>query len=605
MDPTAKSEEERRLSKSLQLPTLFTTVLESNALLREEIDRMEDSECTAFDMQRHSSGTEKRNIRRQGSGKESHFEKKLLLLTAASKEEDVGLEKDSESDVSSQEEETDTDEMSESDEEDNKATSSLSTVQQPCDQLNSGDLRVPLSITSLSSTEICSTVSGSCSSEGDLFASPGQSTIETMWDNFSVDEYAPPLKQKEKDKKCVSEPVQQEWSHRVTIPQPFTMMIRESAKPKKKSKALIIAEQEKFDRELQEEVECHKKFRALPVPATTYIPLHELSRRENHKQQPQVECTNEVVHSIRPFSFMKREEEKRQRKLEALNKGKKADKRVFKAKPTPQNILSPQISEQLKEKEEYRRILIRVRSQEMLAQAELPKNMQVKGREYTVGKLRKETLENRQSSAFVTKEHTFHPKIKPTIPDHDYLYSQFQQQLAAKRELRPPTTPKPFLLRTSSTPSPKVHIPEEHSKSSSLKSLGRSGTSVDTLHSRSGSCRPMYSIQMTQAAKLRQSVNERKLAEDTEKEAEAEEVRRSKREQQRELRNRVVERVQSYDHSAWLQEKQREKLQELRSRHSHTSFACSSITGDNYGIMFGIAQSCYSSTIGTTVDIPN
>lgn len=568
MDPTAKSEEKERrfVSKSLQLPTLFTTVLESNALLREEIDRMEDSECTAFDMQRHRSGTEKRNLQRQGSRKESHFETQLLSLKTAS-EEDIVFEKDSES------------EMSESDEEDDEgeySDSSLSTVEQPCDRLNPGDLHAPppLSITSVSSTEIGS--SGNCSSEGDPFASPGQSTIETMWDNFSVDEYAPPLKQKEqKVKKCVSEPVQQEWSHRVTIPQPFTMMIREAGKPKKKSKALIIAEQEKFEREIQEEVECQKKFRALPVPATTYIPLHEL-RREHHKQQSQVECANKVVHSIRPFSFMKREEEKRQRKLEVLNKRttKKADERVFKAKPTPHNILSPQISEELKEKEEYRRILIRVRSQEMLAQAELPKNMQVKGREYTVGKLRKETLENRQGSAFVTKEHTFHPKIKPTIPDHDYLYSQFQQQLAAKRELRPPTTPKPFLLRTSSAPSRKVHIPEEQSersKSSSLKSLGRSSTSVDTPYSRSGLCRPMYSIQMTQAAKLRQGVNERKLAEDTEKEAEAEEVRRSKREQQRELRTRVVERVQSYDHSAWLQEKQREKLQELRSLHNHTS----------------------------------
>lgn len=419
----------------------------------------------------------------------------------------------------------------------------------------------------MSSTEVSSVLSGS--SEGDPFASPGESMIETMWDNFSVDEYAPPLKQTgQKVKKCASVPVQQEWSNRVTIPQPFTMMIRESGKPKKKSKALIIAEQERFERELQEELECQKKFRALPVPATTYVPLHEL-RREHHKQEPQEGA--KVVHSIKPFSFMKREEEKKQRRLESLNKrtNKKANTTQFKAKPPPQNILSPQVSEQLKEKEEYRRILIRVRSQEMLAQAELPKNMQVRGREYTVGKLRKERLEKRQSSAFVTKEHTFHPKIKPIIPDHDYLYSQFQQQLAAKRELKPPTTPKPFLLRTSSAPPHRVHVhveePAEHSKHSSLKSLGRSSTFVNVPYSRSGPCRYMYDIQMTQAAKMRQSVNEKKLAEDMEKEAETEEVRRSKREQQRELRNRVVQCVQSHDHSAWLQEKQQEKLHELRS----------------------------------------
>ena len=494
-------------------------------------------------------------------------------LAAAGEEKaityDNGLGKENASDASSQTEETDTDETWESDEEDNQVQycdSNLLTVQQPCEQVKSGDLYAPypppLSITSVSSTEISSALSEN--SEGDPFASPGGSMIEAMWDNFSVDEYAPPLKQMEqKVKKCSSVPVQQEWSNRVTIPQPFTMMIRESGKPKKKSKALIIAEQERLERELQEELECQKRFRALPVPATTYVPLYEL-RGEHHKQQPQ-ECAK-VVHSIKPFSFMKREEEKKQRKLET-QPHKKANKTHFKAKPAPQNILSPQVSEQLKEKEEYRRILIRVRSQEMLARAELPRNMQVKGREYTVGKLRKERLENRQSSAFVTKEHTFHPKIKPTIPDHDYLYSQFQQQLAAQRELKPSTTPKPFLLRTSSAPPHRVHIEEqaEHSKSNSLKSLGRSSTFVNVPHSKSGPCRPMYSIQMTQAAKLRQGVNEKKLAEDTEKEAEVEEVRRSKREQQRELRNRVVQCVQSYDHSAWLQEKQKEKLQELRS----------------------------------------
>lgn len=540
---------------------------------------MEESECTAFikgcSMQGVCSGTGEGQMQGEGSGKESQLESIQLpsSLAAASEEKaithDNGLGKENASDASSHKEETDTDETWESDEEDNQVQHcdySLSTVQQPCDWVKSGDLCAPLppplSITSVSSTEVSSALS-----EGDPFASPGESMIETMWDNFSVDEYAPPLKPMEQEvKKCSSVPVQQEWSNRVTIPQPFTMMIRESGKPKKKSKALIIAEQERLERELQEELECQKKFRALPVPATTYVPLHEL-RREHHQQQPQ-ECAK-VVHSIKPFSFMKREEEKRQRKLETLNgrTNKKASKTQFKAKPPPQNILSPQVSEQLKEKEEYRRILIRVRSQEMLGRAELPRNMQVKGREYTVGKLRKERLESRQSSAFVTKEHTFHPKIKPTIPDHDYLYSQFQQQLAAQRELKPPTTPKPFLLRTSSAPPHRVHIEEqaEHSKSNSLKSPGRSSTFVNVPYSKSGPCRPMYNIQLTQAAKLRRNVNEKKLAEDTEKEAEAEEVRRSKREQQRELRNRVVQCVQSYDHSAWLQEKQKKKLQELRS----------------------------------------
>lgn len=45
IDPTTRSSRGKSVG---QFPTLFTTVLESNALLREEIDQMEESEYTAF-----------------------------------------------------------------------------------------------------------------------------------------------------------------------------------------------------------------------------------------------------------------------------------------------------------------------------------------------------------------------------------------------------------------------------------------------------------------------------------------------------------------------------------------------------------------------------
>lgn len=502
----------------------------------------------------------------EGSQRPTQFHSSLI---ASSKKKDITYTDSLGSEGIS--EETGTDESLESEEDDNKvqySDSNLSLPQPYGSSNGSGDLHVPpppLSITSVSTTDISGTVSVS-RSENDPFASPGESTIDTMWDNFSIEEYAPPMKQREQKVKVpVSEPVQQAWRPRITIPEPFSMMVREAAKPQKKSRVLITAEQEKLERELQEEVECQRRFRALPVPATTYIPLHQL-RREEHKQQAQLGC-NKLVHSIKPFDFMKREDEKRQRKLEAMKEKmhKNTRKRVFKAKPTPHNILSPQVSEQLKEKEEYRKILIRVRSQEMLDRAELPKNMSVKGREYTVGNLRRERIESRQSGAFVTKEHTFHPKINHDIPDYDQLYFHFQQQMAVRRDVKAPTTPKPFLLQTSSVCPRKVQTQVEQAEHSKSRSVQSTSTPGGVLYSRSQPCQPVYSVQMTDTAKLRQSISERRLADEAENVVEEKEVRRSKREQQRELQDKVLQRVQSYDHSTWLQEKQRKKLQELRS----------------------------------------
>ena len=615
-------------SKSLQFSTLFATMLESNALLREEIDHMERSgqKSTGIDgastTQRRHAATGKRGAaEREGevridSGRRVEVEalhsqslpaRLLDTSTVDSAPESGGQSEDSSggtpptqshpsqdgastrekfihrnsldsmshSDSTEEVERMDTDEASMGEgEEEGVATlhsdPSMSTAHRPCARGRQSELPAPppLSLTSLSSSS--SSTELSVSSENDPFATPGESTIERMWDNFSVEEYAsPPLRQREQNVRRVSKPVRPAWSPQITIPEPFSMTVREAAKVKKKSRALISAEERRLERELQEEVECQKRFRALPIPATTYVPLQELEKEKSEKQ-----ATSKTVQPIKPFNFMQREEEKRQRMLRALTERKSTDtnqRNTFKAKPIPQSILSPRVSEELKEREEYRRIRIKVRSQEMLATAELPRSMQVKGREYTVGKLRQQRMDSRQGGAF---EHTFRPKINPEIPDHDRQYSQFQQQMAAKRRVKPPTSSEPFTLKTSLPSSRKMQIQKElaeystpSSQRTSSRSTYASSTSVgNTCRSRSQvSQQHMYTIQMTEAAKLRQSVSQRKLADEAAREAAEEERRRARREQARELQGQVLQKVQSYDHTAWLQEKQREKLQELRS----------------------------------------
>ena len=647
--------DEKLANKSLQLSSLFTTMQESNALLRDEITHMEGKQKDIASVHRLTNMLSPSRKQTTNGSRQLHSQSLPSLLPessasshappASSQEppeqaqptpppsvlqslatgnKGAGSSIHTSDSLESESESADTEEGDEADERSEGEAQKEPSLPFTAEQSQAaGKHRLndlcplpvpPLSITSISSTELSEAVS-ECSSESNSFASLGESTIETMWDNFSIEEYAPPIKHNEKRVKShVSEPVRQTWSPQITIPEPFTMTIREEAKPKKKkSRALITAEQEKLDREMQEALECQKQFRALPVPATTYIPLDELRREEENERKAQV-GQDKIVKPIKPFSFMKREEEKRLQKLKAIMNSDKQRQRVFRAKPVPHSILNPQIGEQLKEKEEYRRILIQVRSQDILARAKLPKSMQTRNRRcHTSGKQPREGLKHSRDGYLVTKEHTFRPKIKSSIPDHDQLYFQFQQQLAARREVKPPTSPKPFVLQTSSTPSRRAHLREEQSEHTASSAHSLSSTRPSNIRTYSAPCsQPTYSFQMTETAKLRQRICEKKLAEDAEKEEEEEEDKRHKRKQQRELQSRVIQQVQSYDHSAWLQDKQRHRLHELRSvirvHLSFTLIVCvpaSYMTYDVYMYMPGSSLACSCPSEAANISLIN
>ena len=584
--------------ESLQLSALFTAMMESNAMLREEIDIMEgrkEASCSSpelvADSDDHHSGRGSNTGSHSGQlhsrslpagPPESSRQPPVNLTTTwnpSSESSQLGANKTDQSVVhtvslgnKSSDSDTEATESQGTDVEEESLPPDPQVLGQPPHRpIISRPLlsRLPLSITSISSTdESESDSNASPEPENDPFASPGESAIETMWDNFSVEEYAPPLKNKTESKVGNKKPVAKKTvvlRPRVTVPEPFAMTIRDEGRPKmRKSRALLVAEREKLQKEMQEELECQKKFRALPVPATTYVPADEI-RRQGWDEQ---DC-EKVAEPIKPFRFMKREEEKqlqKQRQMDEMRNNK--DTVSFRAKPAPQSILSPRVSEELKEREEYRRILIKVRSQEMLAQAALPKNMQEKQKRDS---LKKQRLEEMQNRASVTEEHTFRPKIWTQVPNHNQLYCQFQEKMAAKKEVRPATTPRPFLFRTASTPSRCLHPHDEehhHSTSFAHHTTAKSRTCTPQVRcSRTGSehCPREPTIVLTEAAKLRRVASERKLAECAEREVEGEEKRRVRKEKARELQSRVIQRVQSQDCSAWLEERQRERLQELRS----------------------------------------
>ena len=400
---------------------------------------------------------------------------------------------------------------------------------------------------SLTSTSSETSRSVSTQSHGKVMsASTGAVAIDRMWDNFSVEEYAPPCKPRERQvKKGKSK--QEAWTPQITIPQPFSITVRAKT-PRKKSKSMIAAEQERLDRELQEEVECAKRFRALPIPATTYLSPEQI-KGESSKQ-----LSKKNIRSSKPFSFLEREKEKRQRKL-YQERGPRQKERAFKAKPIPHRVLGSHVRECLIEKEEYRKICIQVRSQDLLASSKMPQNMQTKS-----------VARKEDDYAFVTPEHTFHPKINHEIPDYCSQHSKLQQQLSARKKLRVTTTPQPFHLRTSLIPSRIEQIKQELEQYSDRHRMTsfNSSSGGSSLRSRTLPSKLPYSIQMTEAAKLRQSAIQKKLAEAADAECVEEELKRAKSEHRKQLQRRVSERVQSYDHTALLEEKKRERLQQFR-----------------------------------------
>jgi len=419
--------------------------------------------------------------------------------------------------------------------------------------------------------------------EGDPFASPGVLAIEHMWDDFSVEDYAPYEPDMEQETKGRSK----EWSPTITIPEPFSMTLRDSKTPKRKSRSMLIAERERMEREAREEAELKKQFRATPVPASTYLPLYELLNAKNEQRREQVKkLSQEILKSTeKPFSFMKREEEKKALRAEATRcsqefaRMKARKERQFQAKPIQQQLFDPMVNEQIREEEEYRRIRIKMRAEQLLSSSKLPGSMQVKGREYTVGSLRKKRLEKKQNCAFMTQEHQFHPAVNGEVPDYDQAYLDFQTQLAKVKQTKKTTVTDPFYLRTQLIPSQKEKVVEDVKKDEQLLPETRwpfiASRRKVSHKSTTQSCAPQsrssttpYPAQMTKSFELRQSLTQDKLKNVAEEErAAAELVMKKKR--QRDALQRTVS--QKSNPTVWLEETKQQKQEKLRyvdsSRH--------------------------------------
>uniref|UniRef100_A0A8C6K4G4 Protein FAM161A n=2 Tax=Melopsittacus undulatus TaxID=13146 RepID=A0A8C6K4G4_MELUD len=277
--------------------------------------------------------------------------------------------------------------------------------------------------------------------------------IETMWDGFCVTDYIPHTKPSSPACRAMQKK-QKAWSPRVTVPKPFQMTIREARKKEQniKSKSLVEMENNLLQKQLEEEAECQKQFRATPVPAAVFLPLYHdiLQRNEERRRSVKERSKLQLLACQKPFKFIEREKQRNEmRKMQLRDlsaPGKKTG--VFKAKPVPRCVYSPAVNERLKEEELYREIRIRMRAEELLRNSSLPNSRLAL----------KDASKKKKPKCSEPKQTEHKPRIKSSVPDFKLLHQRFEQRILQQKQAKHLTVCEPFGLRTPYIPSNKGKI---------------------------------------------------------------------------------------------------------------------------------------------------
>ncbi|XP_026700268.1 protein FAM161A [Athene cunicularia] len=279
--------------------------------------------------------------------------------------------------------------------------------------------------------------------------------IEKMWDGFSVEDYISHARHSTPSSPAFRRIQKKEaWSPKVTVPKPFQMTIREARKKEQnvKSKSQIEMENNLLKKQLEEEAECQKKFRANPVPATVFLPLYReiVQRNEERRRSVKERSKLKLLASQKPFKFLEREKQRseiRKRQLTDLSVPEKKTN-LFKAKPVPKCVYSPAVNDKLKEEELYREIRIRMRAEELLRNSSLPNSRLAL----------KDTSKKKKHKGTEPKQTEHKPKIKSSVPDFERLHQKFQKQFMQQRQVKHLTVCEPFDLCTPYIPSNKEKI---------------------------------------------------------------------------------------------------------------------------------------------------
>ncbi|XP_062900410.1 protein FAM161B isoform X1 [Mobula hypostoma] len=348
------------------------------------------------------------------------------------------------------------------------------------------------------------------------------------------------------------------WISQITVPQPFNMTMRESQKNTEvlRSRLMMEVEKQLVEKWQQEEAECQKKFRALPVPGHVYLQLYdEINERNEEKRKKETEKRQEYLLSTqKPFSFTKKEERRKEKlKQQLCAVVPETGRTVKRMKKIPRSVQDPSVSEKLKEDELYRKIRIHMRAEDLLKKAAAPIDHKPKNQVTTSSmRARQEKL------SFLEEKPKFKPRINPGIPDYTKLYNAFQR--GARKETKGSTKCVPFELQTSKLPprqsKAKTIVPKEKAKIHLKKS-----NSFSDIRSLSSHTLP---ISTTNAARKRQSAVRKSLEERDKQEIEKAEWMEKYKKNVQDISKKVSIRAKAMDSHQSLAETFKEILKKYR-----------------------------------------
>lgn len=427
-----------------------------------------------------------------------------------------------------------------------------------------------LSIKSIESYQITYISSSSSSSPqnlstcSSLYGSP-QMLVGKMWEGFSVGDYpvedfseAFPNKEGMDGRK--------QWTPKVTVPEPFSMTVREASTIKKKTRSMVIAEKEQEGRDALFDAKSRRKFRATPIPANTYLPLYNLINAKNEQRKELVKkmSGNLLKSSQRPFKFSKRDEEKKQQKSEWLKQAQEEEisrfkEKMFKAKPIPPRLLNQSVEEEIEEKEEYRKIRSRVRAEQLLAKSKAPYSMRLQSHANIKLPPPPKLRPGKSHPGYSARSgFTFQPKVTHKVPDYKKTYARLQQQLLLKKQSKLTTVSEPFNLHTEKRA--KTRQPVEATNTQSDSGIEDRLDKVPPPPSDA----PPYAPVMTETARRRRLLTQERLEEAVLKGAAEEDQLKVRKKRQKDFQKIVAKKTSAFDLGELLEEKKKLKMEEFR-----------------------------------------
>ncbi|KAF7704389.1 hypothetical protein HF521_021461 [Silurus meridionalis] len=307
--------------------------------------------------------------------------------------------------------------------------------------------------------------------------------------------------------------------------------------------------------------ECQKKFRVSPVPEhiskllyDDMVQTQDRVRNEGRQQR------KEFLLSIqKPFRFHQRQEKREKLKPEtSADKVSENIKDDGRKRCKPKAVTDPAISEQMKEKEQQRKIRIQVRAQETLRASSAPiQSLSIRADHQACSSQRSKT----KNLGFLQQSPSFRPKTNTKVPDFEKLHQAFQKEVMERTERREVTLCQPFQLRTSALqPRHSISSTDQSQKYTDMNVLKRS-KSLSGLTSLSRDTLPTY---ITDAARKRSMAIRKSVELRESKEQESADWMKKHRMNSQTISRGLVARAKAMDPHKSLKEVYQEKLKQHR-----------------------------------------